>query len=133
MAAPKRIKKSESVDVVRKSEDVKKPEDVAGNLYAPEDDPSLKIEHNVQQEVVRREFYVLVDSPALQLTDCTGAVVQEALNLGYRPTGDAYVESIKDHEDGLHKVVTWAVPATLVKPVEGDSAQAADSTGSKAG
>ncbi|MCW0214374.1 MAG: hypothetical protein OJJ54_13525 [Pseudonocardia sp.] len=125
MAAPKKVKKSESTS------EVTGPEKVQGTLYDPEDDPSLKLENNEQAEVVRREFIVLPGPAGYEATDCTTAVVQEALNLGYRPTGDAHMESVKDHTDGLHKVVTWAVPVVLVKPVEGSTAQSADKPGVK--
>lgn len=87
--------------------------DTDGMLYDPADDPSPK--ENKEHGTFRRDFVLL---PEQAMTDCANAVVQEACNNGYRPTGLASVESVKPHADGHHVVVTWALPVSDQKRAE---------------
>ena len=98
-------------------------DDAGGVLYPPKDDPSRPLESDNAGLTHRRDFVILPGPAGLVVTDCATAVCQEAIDLGYRPTGDAKVENITDHADGVHKVVTWAVPVADVKgPVTVDAA-----------
>ncbi len=86
------------------SVDVKVRETV-GRLYDPADDASLK--EDKEHGTFRRDFVL---SPEQVMTDCANAVVTEALNAGYRPTGLASVSGSAPHADGHHVVVTWVLP-----------------------
>ncbi len=39
------------------------------------------------------------------------AAITACIAAGYRPVGEAHVEKVEDHPDGVSKVVTWAIPA----------------------
>lgn len=38
------------------------------------------------------------------------AAIQACISAGYRPVGEAKLEGITDHPDGVSKVVTWSIP-----------------------
>lgn len=38
------------------------------------------------------------------------AAIQSAINAGWRPVGEAKLEGVADHPDGVSKVVTWSIP-----------------------
>jgi hypothetical protein len=83
-------------------------EDTAGELYDIKADTST-----TDTDGTFRRDYVLLPDPVtgeLTMTDCAAAVVQEACNFGYRPTGLASVERSRPHADGVHTVVTWCLP-----------------------
>lgn len=73
------------------------------------DKPAQVVEKpkKVEQEVYRRQFVLSADA---EVTDCSSAVQQEALNLGLGPNGEATVEKVQKTDDGLRKVVTWVIP-----------------------
>lgn len=64
-----------------------------------------KPEQTADERLFRRRF-VLPDYAAA--TDCSPAVITEAVQAGHRPTSDPFIESTDDLA-GDRKVIVWAV------------------------